>query len=947
MKIVKIVGIAFGVIFTLAIVAAVALWLTFDPNDYKGYIADWVSERTGRELVIEDDLELTFFPWLGVTTGNLRLGNAPGFGEDAFASIDRITVSVQLLPLLRRQVEISTVRLDGLELNLATDAQGVTNWSDLMAEGGGAATADTSAEPGEPLLQSLNIAGIDINDGLVFWRTNTSEVRYVISELAAETSAISPGQPIDGEISFRLVSVEPQLSAQISASGTVSLDPESTNLETRSLRIAFNLADGRGNERAAGSLEVDNVRVGLTDDAVQLTRGSVTAMIVEPPVGPQQAEVQIDWSSALLARDSGSVRIDDLATNIAGIVARWELSGSELFTEPELRGSVRVADQPLAELIETLGIELDADTRRGLGNLSLESAFNVHPLTREAALTDLTARALGVALSGELTANADGSASGRFATDSFDPAQALSLLPPASVERIDVAALGAVSASGRVSYAPATQQISLQDLDLAALGTHLSGTVHRRDAGQRYDGRITIPALDAVALAAVVGELLPEALPPTALGELSLSTGFTYVPDAGTLELTELAAKAAGLDLQGDLRVASLSDSPSWAGRIELMTFDPENLLARFDQPLPARMDPATFKRARASAQLEGSASRMVARDLRLVLDDSTITGELTVGFSEPAEYSFELAVDRIDADRYMAPATEPPPEGVAPVAADVTLPTEPLNTLQLDGEVSIGDLHIAGLSLQNVTAELDVGNGLGVVDSARAALYGGSFEGRVELDARGEQPRLALDGTATTIQLEPLLVDLYGEANMTGSGSFDLSLAGNGEQLSTVLDGSEGRVSFSVREGLLRGFDLGRSLCSAYNATQQLPRPAAAAEPITRYQLLRGSAQVNEGIARTEDLEATTTFMAVSGKGQSDLVSRDINYDLIATLTGSVDIDQCASMDALIGDSIPVRVTGTILVPDIQPDYAELVRGRIRNELQDLLRERLQGLGQ
>jgi len=112
MKLLKIFGVAFGVIVTLAIVAAIALWLTFDPNDYKGYLADWVGERTGRELVIEDDLELTFFPWLGVTTGNIRLGNAPGFGEQPFASIDRTTVSVRLLPLLRRQLEIGTVRLE-------------------------------------------------------------------------------------------------------------------------------------------------------------------------------------------------------------------------------------------------------------------------------------------------------------------------------------------------------------------------------------------------------------------------------------------------------------------------------------------------------------------------------------------------------------------------------------------------------------------------------------------------------------------------------------------------------------------------------------------------------------------------------------------------------------------------------------------------------------------
>jgi AsmA protein len=942
MKLLKIVGVTFGVIVTLVVIAAIALWLTFDPNDYKGYIADWVTERTGREFVIEDDLELTFFPWLGVTTGNIRLGNASGFGDDPFASIDGATVSVRLLPLLKRQVEIGTVRLDGLELNLAVDAQGTTNWSDLIGGEDSAETAATVTEERAPLLQSLNIAGVDINDSLIFWRTNTTEVRYVISEVNAESGAISPGQPIEGEISFRIVGVEPQLSADVTASGTMALDTEASNLEARNLRVAFNLADGRGTERAAGSLQIGNVRVALASDDIEITRGNLTAMVVAPPVGPDRAEIQIDFSSALLARDAGTFSVQDLATNIAGIVARWELSGSELFAEPEFRGSVRVVDQPLTAFIDALAIELDTDARQNLGSLSLESAFTARPLTHEVTLPNLAARALGVGLTGELTANADGSISGRFATDTFDPARPLGLLPRESLERIDVAALGMMSTSGQLSYSPATQQISIRDLDVAALDTHITGLINRRTE-QGYDGQVTIAALDAVKLAAVIGDLFPAELPPAALGTLALSTGFDYSASAGTLALTDLAARAAGVDVQGALRVASLAESPTWNGRFELMPFDLEALLTRLDRPLPERTDPATLKRARATAEIEGNSSRAVARNLRVVLDDSTITGELTVGFSEPAEYGFKLAIDRLDADRYMPPAAEPPPEGAAPVAADIALPTEPLHNLRLDGEVSVGDLHIAGLSLQAVAAGLKVGDGLGVIDSARAALYGGNFEGRVELDARGEQPRLALDGTATTIQIEPLLTDLRGEANMTGSGSFDLKLAGTGAQLSTVLDGSAGQVSFSLRDGMLRGFDLGRTLCSAYNATQKLPRPAAAAVPITRYQLLRGSADVNEGIASTQDLEATTAFMTVSGRGQSDLVSREINYDLIATLTGSVAIDSCNSMDPLIGDSIPVRVTGTILAPEIQPDYGQIVRGRIRDELQDRLRERLQ----
>jgi AsmA protein len=941
MKLLKIFGVAFGVIVTLAIVAAIALWLTFDPNDYKSYLADWVGERTGRELVIEDDLELTFFPWLGVTTGNIRLGNAPGFGGEPFASIDRTTVSVRLLPLLRRQVEIGTVRLDGFELNLATDADGRNNWSDFVAEDG-APESQASGEPGEPFLESLNIAGIDINDGLIFWHANTSEVRYVLSELALETGAVAPGEPVDGELSFRLVSVEPQLSADLTVNGTLVPGEIGTGLETRNVRVAFNLADGSGNERATGSMTVDGVRVGPAEEPIAIARGNLTARLVEPPVGPDQTEVQIDWAGATLERQGGTLRVEDLATSAAGITARWEVTGSDLFGMPELRGAMRINAQPLTAVVDALAVELPSDVRESLGELSAEATFVVRPTTREATLSSLRASALGIDLSGELVAAGDGSANGRFTTSEFDPSRALSLLPEDTLARIDRDAIGPVRISGGVTYTASSGQIGLSELDVAALGTHLTGTVERSEAGQRYSGTLTVPALEATRLAAVLGDLMPASPAPSALGSLALSTRFDYAAADGTLALEELAARAAGLEVQGGLRFASLADSPTWSGRIEVLPFDPETLLARLERPAPERADPETFQRARASAELDGSAARIVARNLRVMLDESTITGELTVGLAEPATYGFDLAIDRLDADRYMPPATAPPPEGAAPVAADVALPTEPLKNLRLDGAVRVGDLRLAGLSLQNVAASLDVADGLGVVDTARAELYGGSYTGRVELDARGETPLLALNGTATTIQLEPLLADLRGEANMTGSGSFELSLAGTGAQLSTVLDDSAGRVSFSVRDGQLRGFNLGRALCSAYNTSQSLPRPAAA-EETTRFTLVRGSAEVTDGIARTQDLEATMAFMAVQGRGQSDLVSRELNYDLVATLTGSIAITNCDSMDRLIGDSIPVRVTGTILAPSIQPDYRELVRGRIRDELQDRLRERLE----
>src|SRR5690606_21022902 len=116
-KIAKIFGITLAALVALLIVAVAVVATVFDPNDYKDEVAALVESRTGRSLALDGDLELSYFPWLAVTTRNVTLGNAPGFGPEPFASIERAAVRVKLMPLFERRVEVGTIELDGLVLN--------------------------------------------------------------------------------------------------------------------------------------------------------------------------------------------------------------------------------------------------------------------------------------------------------------------------------------------------------------------------------------------------------------------------------------------------------------------------------------------------------------------------------------------------------------------------------------------------------------------------------------------------------------------------------------------------------------------------------------------------------------------------------------------------------------------------------------------------------------
>ena len=81
-----------------------------------------------------------------------------------------------------------------------------------------------------------------------------------------------------------------------------------------------------------------------------------------------------------------------------------------------------------------------------------------------------------------------------------------------------------------------------------------------------------------------------------------------------------------------------------------------------------------------------------------------------------------------------------------------------------------------------------------------------------------------------------------------------------------------------------------------------------------------------------------------VKGRGQMDLVSKQLGYDLEAKMTDRIPIQGCNTLDSAVGDSIPLEISGTAMEPLVLPDFGELLRREVRDEIQDRILERLLG---
>jgi len=102
----------------------------FDPNAYKPEIIRLVKEKKERLLRLDGPITLAFFPGPGVEFNRLSLSEHSN--DDEFATIERVHVSFEILPLLRKELVLDEINITGLTANLIRFSDGSTNIDDLI-----------------------------------------------------------------------------------------------------------------------------------------------------------------------------------------------------------------------------------------------------------------------------------------------------------------------------------------------------------------------------------------------------------------------------------------------------------------------------------------------------------------------------------------------------------------------------------------------------------------------------------------------------------------------------------------------------------------------------------------------------------------------------------------------------------------------------------------------
>ncbi|MCB1954593.1 MAG: AsmA family protein [Rhodocyclaceae bacterium] len=368
---VRVVAALLGIVLLLAAALFAYLKFVFDPNDFRDKLGEAARKATGRELVISGDLRLSVFPWLGVSIGEARLGNAAGFSEAPFASIRSAQVRALLMPLFSGRVEVDRVTLDGLVLNLEVDPEGRANWADL-AGGGEASTGEppkapeTASSPGDFKPGALVLGGLSLRDATVRWHDRQAGVRYEMTDLEVDTGRLAPGEPLPLSVKARVTSDAPALDARLDVTTTAHLDLAARHHRLEGLVLALTargsavpgealdarLSAGIDADLAKGTVQVSDLKLTAYDLAVTgaLQAESVTE---SPRISGQFALAEFDPSRVATAlgvalplhKDPGVLKRASTTLRLAASPTRAAIEDLVLvLDDTTARGSVQVSD---------------------------------------------------------------------------------------------------------------------------------------------------------------------------------------------------------------------------------------------------------------------------------------------------------------------------------------------------------------------------------------------------------------------------------------------------------------------------------------------------------------------------------------------------------------------------------------------------------------------------
>ncbi|UUT13095.1 AsmA family protein [Pseudomonas zeae] len=423
-----------------------------------------------------------------------------------------------------------------------------------------------------------------------------------------------------------------------------------------------------------------------------------------------------------------------------------------------------------------------------------------------------------------------------------------------------------------------------------------------------------------------------------AQGQLSLDKA------ANVAEWTGIKISANQLRALGELKANDLDKTPQISGGLSIAQFDLAKFVDSIGQKLPA-MAEGSLSKVELVSRVAATPTSIAFDNINLKLDDSSFSGRIAVEDFAKQSLRAILKADTFNVDRYLPPksaqansATQVRQAEVASTEADAMagagstplpdkpsktawsterlLPVERLAKLDVDADLTFGQLTLDKLPIQNAALKATGQGGLLTLTNLSGELYNGGFAANGTLDVRPSAPVLNLQTKLNRVPVEKILESQGKNPPVKGLVTLTSNVTGSGNSQQALIDTLNGNASFVINNGVLLNANLEQQLCKGI-AT--LNRKTLSGEPRgkdTPFQELKGNLTFRNGIASNPDLKVRIPGMTVNGDGDIDLRVLGMDYRvgiIVEGDTSAMPDPACQVGEKFVGIEWPLRCRGPL----------------------------------
>jgi AsmA protein len=526
-----------GLLLVVALVASLvtAVVKLFDPNQFKDQIVRYVLERTQRDLVLDGELTMRYFPKLGIESGKASLSQRRSARE--FASIERARVTIGWLPLLHGRMRVDSVEVEGLKAQFVRLKDGTTNLDDLWR-----------------MLLTLDATQIDVDslrlaNARIEWHDERVWQRGALHDLFVDVGRLADGVPAPLAAGARVDAPGAGIDARLQLKGRLMFDAAGARVELARI-------EGRLEGKALG---IDNAQLSAKGDVIALPRER--ALQAENVVLSSMHKSGLTVFNTVLSAPElklGEYRLSGRTLSIDASLTHPDRSAALALKLPRFEWAERALRDTTAQAQLTLksGGALLRAQGSGALDLTLDGGARI-----ELPALEMAAHLSHPMLAGELAAQLKG--------------------------RIDIdlqQQLARSAWSGQLAGSEIEADIGVADIGSRARWT-INADLARLDA----DALLSAAWLarlgdDAAVDVSVLRDV--QALGRLRVGELKLggssivSTVARFEVDQSVLALEPVVAQLHGADLDASVRIDATPAAPRWSLKGSTSNLDLRGLLA-------------------------------------------------------------------------------------------------------------------------------------------------------------------------------------------------------------------------------------------------------------------------------------------------------------------------------------------------------------------------------